>query len=97
MVVTTGMKIIGIITTPYNISIHHHYFLGWLIFFREIPADYKHRRPLPVLPINRSRLPQGLPLNVVPGGGVPSLQVEGCQASNIGKAHHLSQMHKTRY
>ena len=40
-------------------------------------AGYKHGRPLPVLLRNRSRLPQGLPLNGVPGGGVPNLQVEG--------------------
>ena len=59
-------------------------------------SGYKHGRPLTVLPRNRSRLPQGLLLNGVPGGGVPSLQVEGCQASNNSKAHHLIQMHKTR-
>ena len=57
---------------------------------------YKHGQPLPVLPRNRSQLPQGLSLNGVPGGGVPSLQVEGCQASNTRKAHQISQMHKTR-
>ena len=62
----------------------------------KILVGYKHGRPLTVLPRNRSRLPQGLPLNGVPGGGVPSLQVEGCQASNTSKAHHLIQMHKTR-
>ena len=45
-------------------------------------VGYKNGRPLPVLPRNRSRLHHGLPLNVVPRGGVPSLQVEGCQASN---------------
>ena len=36
-------------------------------------AGYKHGRPLPVLPRNRSQLPHGLPLNGVPRGGVPSL------------------------
>ena len=35
-------------------------------------AEYKHGRPLPVLPRSRSRLPRGLPLNGVPHGGVPS-------------------------
>ena len=45
-------------------------------------AGYKHGRPPPVLPRNRSRLPHGPPLNGVPRGGVPSLQVEGFQASN---------------
>ena len=60
-------------------------------------AGYKHGCPLPVLIRNRSRLPQGLPLNGFPGGGVPSHQVEGCQASNTSKANHLSQMHKKRY
>ena len=59
-------------------------------------TGYKHGRPLPVLPRNISLIPQGPPLNGVPGGGVPSLQLEGCQASNTSKAHHLSQMHKTR-
>ena len=59
-------------------------------------AGYKHGRSLPLLLRNRSRLPQGLPLNGFSGGGVPSLQVEGCQASNNSKAHHLSQMHNTR-
>ena len=59
-------------------------------------AGYKHGRPMPVLPRKRSRLPQGIPLNGVPDGGMTSLQVKGCQASNTSKAHHLSQMHKTR-
>ena len=59
-------------------------------------AGYKNGRTLPVLPRKRSQLPQGLPLNGVPGGGVPSIQVEGRQYSNTSKAHHLSQMHKTR-
>ena len=59
-------------------------------------AGYKHGQPLPVLPRNTSRLPQGPPFNGVPGGGMPRLQVEGCQSSNTSKAHHLSQMHKTR-
>ena len=45
-------------------------------------VGYKHGRPLPVLPRNRSQLPHGPPLNGVPRGGVPGLQVEGCQASN---------------
>ena len=40
-------------------------------------AGYKNGLPLPVLPRTRSRLPQGIPLNGVPCGGVPSLQVEG--------------------
>ena len=35
-------------------------------------SGYKHRRPLPVLPISRSQLPCGIPLNGVPRGGVPS-------------------------
>ena len=34
-------------------------------------VDYKHGRPLPVLPRIRSRLPRGIPLNGVPRGGVP--------------------------
>ena len=59
-------------------------------------AGYTHGRPLPVIPRIRSRLPQGLPLNVVPGGGVPSLQVEEWQASNTSKANQLIQMYKTR-
>ena len=58
-------------------------------------AGYKHGRPLPVFSRNRSRLPQEILLNGVPGGGVPSLQVDGCQASNTSKAHHLIQMHMT--
>ena len=45
-------------------------------------AGYKQGHPLPVLPRNISRLPQGPPLNGVPREGVPSLQVEGCQDSN---------------
>ena len=43
-------------------------------------AGYKHGRPLPVLPRNISRLPQGLSLNGVPGGGVPIPQVEEYQS-----------------
>ena len=35
-------------------------------------ADYKHGRPLTVLPRSRSQLPRGLPLNGVPRGGVSS-------------------------
>ena len=59
-------------------------------------AGYKHGRPLPVLPRNISQLSQRLPLNGVPGVGLPRLQVEGCQASNTSKAHNLCHMHKTR-
>ena len=45
-------------------------------------AGYNHGSPLPVLPRNKSQLPHGLPFNGVPYGGLPSLQVEECQASN---------------
>ena len=57
-------------------------------------AGYKHGRPLPMLPRNRSRLPQGPPLNGVPGGGVPSLQVEG--AKPVIPAKHTTLARYTR-
>ena len=68
--------VIALTTTLFIITVQHVLLVGKTL------AGYKLGRPLSVLPRNRSRLPQGLPLNGVPRGGDPSLQVEGCQSSN---------------